>query len=68
MKRISIAFIIMVSLTNCTKESSSTCYHCTFGTINNVQPPPVDYCGDDGGTRQFKDAQGNDLSTICTKK
>ncbi len=66
----SIVFVLIIFVilsTSCKKEKV-TCYHCTFGAINGATPPPQDYCGDDGGTRQFKDAQGNDLSVICRPK
>ncbi len=51
---------------SCNKDRK--CYHCTFGPFNGQNPPPVDYCGDDGGTRQFKDADGNDLNSHCVEK
>ena len=59
---------ILLFLVSC-KKQSSPCYHCTFGLgANGVQPPPQDYCGGDGGTRQFKDAQGNVLQVVCVPK
>jgi hypothetical protein len=64
MKVITLASLILI--TSSCKKTNNQCYHCTFGTFNGVKPPPQDYCGDDGGTRQFTDDQGNDLSSFCT--
>lgn len=65
MKKLLLALIISLTLLSCKKEHG-TCYHCTFGYYNGVQHPPVDYCGEEG--RQFKDDQGNDLSSYCVRK
>lgn len=67
-----LLLIICASFLSCKKESNTTsgtkCYHCTFGVYAGVRPEPVDYCGDDGGARRFKDAAGNDLSSQCLEK
>lgn len=57
--------IVLILLSGCKKEKHEKCYHCTFGIYNGQIHPPVDYCGDDGGTRRFQDDQGNDLSSQC---
>lgn len=66
MKKFLLAVIIAGSLASCNKERE--CYHCTFGVLNGVQKPPVDYCGTDGGARQFTDEQGNKLTSNCRPK
>lgn len=67
MKRILLIAFFGLTMFSCKKEQQK-CYHCTFGPFNGTIPPPVDYCGDDGGTRQFKDANGNDLTSQCIEK
>ena len=65
MRKIVIAtsFILLLS---CTKKNGKKCYECDVYQGNTVHKES--YCGDDGGTRQFKDANGNNLQSICKEK
>ncbi len=64
--KIIMVVIMLLTFASCNKDRK--CYHCTFGTYNGVMPPPLDCCGDDGGTRRFQDADGNDINSYCVEK
>jgi hypothetical protein len=59
------------SLASCSKiklPNQNQCYICTFGTVNGQSFAPVEYCGTDGPTHQFTDANGNPIQSNCKVK
>jgi hypothetical protein len=66
MRKLFLLLFFGLTLLSCKKDQK--CYHCIFGTFNGSTHPPVDYCGNDGGSRQFTDANGNELSSQCVEK
>lgn len=66
MKKLLIAIIVIISMASCKKEG--ICYECTFGIVNGVIHEPVTYCGPDGATHEFTDAEGNQLNASCKLK
>lgn len=60
-----LLFISVIFLASCSKEKGN-CYDCYFGTVNGVNPPHVEYCGE--MPHQFTDAQGNPLQSFCRLK
>jgi hypothetical protein len=68
MKKIIIMAAMLIAVVSCKKEEGYQCYHCTFGITNGVHHKDVDYCGTDGGMRQFNDEQGNPLNVHCEQK
>lgn len=61
-------YILLILLIGCTKpKTDKNCYICTFG----VGQPAKQVCineGEDINKVQFKDNQGNDLTSYCTKQ